>query len=79
MKIAFEIEANNLRSHLYAGAVSVWNDITQQGREAEAFALLEELEDILGHVPALIDVNDFIWFDLPDMMDLYNEGTEEED
>lgn len=79
MEIVFDIETKDLQRHLWMGAVTVWTEVEKQGREAEAMGLIEDLADILGRTPTIAEVNEFIWFELDEMMDLYNEGTEEED
>ena len=36
-------------------------------------------EDVLGYIPSETEVNDFIWFKLPDIMHLYDEDDDEND
>ena len=36
-------------------------------------------EDVLGYIPSETEVNDFIWFNLSDIMHLYEEDDDEND
>ena len=58
------------------------DDVENQGREYEAMEIIEEYfsEDRLGYIPSATELNDFIWFELPDIMHLYdNEDDNDED
>lgn len=70
-----EMNWNDIKENSWAGAVSVLEEIEKQGREDEAMALIEEVFD---DVPYETQVNDFIRFNLADMMKLY-EDEEDED
>ena len=61
----------------WSGAVQVCREIIRQEREAEAMCLIEEVfwEDI----PTETQLNDFIWFELGDIMHLWDAEDEEED
>lgn len=63
------------KENAWGGAVSKLNEIEKQGREEEAKIILEDYfsEDVFGRIPSDTEVNDFIWFDLPDIMHLYDE------
>ena len=65
----------------WAGALDTLREIEEQGREEEALEILEDLfnPDVCGEVPSETAVNDYIWFDLADDMNLYGEDDEEED
>ena len=65
----------------WAGALDTLREIEEQGREEEALAMLEDLFDpaVWGRIPSETEVNDYIWFDLADDMNLYGEDDEEED
>ena len=66
----------------WGGARATLDEVVKQGREYEAMEIIEEYfsEDVLGHIPSEIELNDFIWFDLQDVMHLYdNEDDEEEE
>ena len=65
----------------WAGALDTLREIEEQGREEEALDILEELFDpaVWGKIPSETDVNDYIWFDLADHMNLYGEEDEDEE
>ena len=70
------------KENAWGGAISTLNEVAEQGREDEAVDIIEYYlsEDRLGYIPSETEVNDFIWFNLPDIMHLYdNEDNEEED
>ena len=59
------------------GAVQVCQEIIRQEREAEAMCLIEE---VFGeYIPTETQLNDFIWFELGDIMHLWDAEDEEED
>ena len=69
------------KKNAWLGAVGTLNEVEAQGKEDEAVEIIEEYmsEDVLGYIPSETEVNDFIWFNLPDIMYLYDEDDEEED
>ena len=72
------------RESAWGGALTTLDDVEKQGREDEAVEIIEEYmsEDVLGYIPSEIELNDFIWFDLQDVMHLYDnedDGEDEED
>ena len=69
------------KDYMWGGALNRLNDVEEQGREEEAMNIIEDCmsEDVLGYIPSEAEVNDFIWFDLPDIMHLYDEDDDEED
>ena len=70
------------KDYMWGGALTTLDDVVEQGREDEALDIIEEYfsEDRLGYIPSLTELNDFIWFNLPDIMHLYdNEDDEEEE
>lgn len=69
----FETIAENA----WSGAIQVCQAIIRQGREKEAMCLIEEI--FAETMPSATELNDFIWFELGDMMDLYKEDDDEED
>ena len=84
--IKVAIEKNfwrDYKKNAWGGAISTLNDVEKQGREYEAMDIIEYYfsEDRLERIPSETEVNDFIWFNLPDIMHLYDEddGEEEED
>ena len=81
MKVAVEREGwYDYKENAWGGAVSTLNEIEAQHKEDEAVEIIEECmsEDILGHIPSEIELEDFIWFDLPDIMHLYDEDDDED-
>ena len=76
MKVAVELDTwQELCRNSWSGAVDILREIEKQGREEEALEMLEELFDpaVYGGVPSEIDVNDYIWFELADDMNLYDD------
>ena len=63
------------KENAWGGARNTLDSIEKQGREIEAVEIIEEYmsEDVLGYIPSETEVNDFIWFDLSDIMHLYEE------
>lgn len=73
-------ELNNwyeLKDMVWSGAVDTLAEVERQDREQEALDLIEDV--FYDEVPTATQVNDFIWFDLADMMGLYDEEDEEEE
>ena len=66
---------------VWSGARDVVLEIERQGREEEALDVLEEIfsPDVWGSIPTDTDVNDYIWFDLADHMNLYGDADDEDD
>lgn len=67
----FETIAENA----WSGAIQVCNEVIRQCRKNEAMCLIEEI--FFDSVPSATQLNDFIWFELADMMDLYKEDEED--
>ena len=69
------------KENAWGGANSTLNDIEEQDREEEAIEIIEEYmsEDVLGYIPSETEVNDFIWFNLSDIMHLYDEDDDDDD
>ena len=65
----------------WAGALDTLREIEEKGREEEALYLLEEFFNpaVWGKIPSETDLNDYIWFDLADAMNLYGEEDEDEE
>ena len=61
----------------WSGAVQVCQEIIRQEREAEAMCLIEEMFG--EYIPTETQLNDFIWFELGDIMHLWDAEDEEED
>ena len=82
--IKVAIEKNfwcDYRENAWGGARNTLDNIEKQGREYEAINILEDYfsEDVFGRIPSETEVNDFIWFELPDIMHLYDEDDGEEE
>jgi hypothetical protein len=65
----------------WGGGLETLNEIEAQCREEEAAEIIEAYfsEDVLGYIPSAVELNDFIWFSLPDIMHLYDEEDDEND
>ena len=82
--IKVAIEKNDwydYKESAWGGALNALDDIEKRGREEEAMIIVEEYmsEDVLGYIPSETEVNDFIWFNLSDIMHLYDEDDDEND
>ena len=70
------------KDYMWGGALTTLDDVVEQGREDEAMVIIDEYfsEDTLGYIPSLTELNDFLWFSLPDIMHLYdNEEYSDDD
>ncbi len=82
IKVAIERDGwNDYKENAWGGALNTLDGIEKQGREEEAIEIIEEYmsEDTLGYIPSETEVNDFIWFNLPDIMPLYDNEDDGED
>ena len=82
IKVAIERDGwYDYKENAWGGAISTLNEVAEQGREDEAVDIIEYYfsEDRLGYIPSETEVNDFIWFNLSDIMHLYDEDDEEEE
>ena len=82
MKVTVERDGwNDYKENAWGGAISTLNEIEAQHKEDEAVDFIEEYmsEDTLGYIPSVTELNDFIWFDLSDIMHLYDEDDDEND
>ena len=82
--IKVAIEKNDwydYKESAWGGALNALDDVENQGREYEAMEIIEEYfsEDRLGYIPSATELNDFIWFELPDIMHLYDNEDDGED
>ncbi len=77
MKVVEEmVSFEEVMNSAWSGAVAVCREICRQHRTEEAMEILEMyLGD--GYVTATA-VNDFVWFELADIMNLYNDNDESE-
>ena len=69
------------RESAWGGARYTLDEIEAQDKENEAVEIIEAYmsEDALGYIPSATELNDFIWFDLPDVMHLYDNEDDGED
>ena len=81
MKVTVERDGwYDYKENAWGGAISTLNEVEAQDKENEAIEIIEEYmsEDVLGYIPSETEVNDFIWFNLPDIMHLYDEDDDED-
>ena len=69
----FETIAKNA----WSGAIQVCNEVIKQGKENEAMCLIEEI--FAETMPTAGNLNDFIWFELGDLMHLWDDEDDEDD
>ena len=67
---------NAIESLAWAGAIPVCREIIRQDRENEAMCLIEEI--FAETMPTETQLNDFIWFELGDLMHLWDDEEYEE-
>ncbi len=69
------------KDYMWGGALTTLDDVVEQGREDEAMVIIDEYfsEDTLGYIPSLTELNDFLWFSLPDIMHLYDDEEYSDD
>ena len=82
MKITVDIDSwYKYKDYACGEARITLDDVENQGREYEAMEIIEEYfsEDRLGYIPSATELNDFIWFELPDIMHLYDNEDDGED
>lgn len=72
--ITVRVEFENIRDILdqsWSGAKDVLEEVIEQGRENEAMQIIDDV--FLESTPTVGQLNDFIWFELADIMNLYDE------
>ena len=82
MKVTVERDGwYDYKKNAWDGAIFALNEVEEQDKENEAVEIIEEYmsEDSLGHIPSETELNDFIWFELPDIMHLYDDEDDGED
>ena len=80
MFIKREIDWEYIRENSWSGAVEVVREIECQDREEEAWDIVVSYVDasaVGGDLPTETAVNDFVWFELADIMDLYGDSEED--
>lgn len=60
----------------WSGAIQVCQEIIRQNKENEAMCLIEEI--FAETMPTETQLNDFIWFELGDLMHLWDDEEYEE-
>ena len=68
---------NAIAAMAWSGAVQVCQEIIMQKRENEAMCLIEEM--FWEEIPTETQLNDFIWFELGDLMNLWGIEDDDED
>lgn len=64
----------DLKNLVWGGSYLVLEDIEKQDREMEAWAIIKSYnKEYLGHIPKDTELMDFIQFELPGIMHLYDE------
>ena len=58
----------------WSGAIQVCQEIIRQNKENEAMCLIEEI--FAETMPTETQLNDFIWFELGDLMHLWEESED---
>lgn len=82
MEIVVELNTwQELFRNSWAGALDTLREIEKQGREEEALDILEDIfnPDVCGKIPSETEVNDYIWFELADDMNLYCDDDEDDE
>ena len=72
--ITVRVEYNNIYDILensWDGAKDTLEEVIEQRRETEAMQIIEDA--FLESTPTAGQLNDFIWFELADIMNLYDE------
>lgn len=72
--ITVRVEFENIRDILdqsWDGAKDTLEEVIKQGRENEAMQIIEDA--FFESTPTAGKLNDFIWFELADIMNLYDE------
>lgn len=75
MFVKMEVTFSDLMEMSWAGAKDVLEKVREEGRQNEVMELLEEI--FYGDIPEDTTVNDFLWFDLPDIINLHGDNEEE--
>ena len=76
MKVILEMDSfETIMNNSWSGAKEVCREIYRQHKSGEAMSIIEEI--FYDTTPTITQLNDFIWFELADIMDLWNEIKEE--
>ena len=82
IKVTVDIDSwYKYKDYAWGEARITLDDVEKQGREEEAMEIIEEYmsEDALGYIPSATELNDFIWFELSDIMHLYDNEDDSDD
>ena len=72
MKVVIEMDSfAAIMDNSWSGAKEVCREIYKQHRSKEAFDIIEDI--FADTTPTITQLNDFIWFELADIMSLWNE------
>ena len=64
----------DLKNLVWGGSYLVLEDIEKQDREMEAWGIIKSYnKEYLGHIPKQEELMNFIQFELPEIMHLYDE------
>ena len=77
MFVKVEADWSYIQSNSWSGARDVVKEIERQGRSLEALCFIESY--VGDSLPTETALNDFIWFELADIMDLYGDSDEDEE
>ena len=82
IKVTVDIDSwYKYKDYAWGEARITLDEVEKQGREYEAVDIIEDYfsEDRLGYIPSVTELNDFLWFELPDIMHLYDEDDVKEE
>ena len=72
MKVIVEMDSfETIMDNSWSGAKEVCREIYKQHRDKEAMNIIEDI--FYDDVPNDTELNDFIWFELADIMHLYED------
>lgn len=55
----------------WSGALDTLNQVQEEGKEQELLFLLEDV--FLEEIPDIGVINDFLWFNVPEILNLYED------
>ena len=78
MKVVIEMDSFAASmNNSWSGATEVCREIYKQHRVEDAMSIIEEI--FADTTPTITQLNDFIWFELADIMHLYDDSAEGDD
>lgn len=66
---------DEIANNAWSGAITVCKEIYRQHRSSEAMAIIEDYFE--GEYLTETALNDFVWFELADIMNLYGDNKED--